>query len=71
MRLALDEQDEAFDEVKAPEGLRRLLAKAGGVDRFELLRDKVRNTADAAYAVYAEIIEKPAATLPPREEDGT
>jgi glutamate-ammonia-ligase adenylyltransferase len=71
MRLALEEQDEAFDEAKAPEGLRRLLAKAGGVDRFELLHDKVQATADAAYAVYAEIIEKPAAALPPREEDKT
>jgi len=69
MRLALEEQDEAFDEAKAPEGLRRLLAKAGGVDRFELLRDKVQATADAAYKVYAEIIEKPAALLPPREEE--
>ena len=71
MRLALEEQDEAFDEAKAPEGLRRLLAKAGGVDRFALLRDKVQATANAAYAVYAEIIEKPAAALPPREEDRT
>ncbi|MBM3622193.1 MAG: bifunctional [glutamine synthetase] adenylyltransferase/[glutamine synthetase]-adenylyl-L-tyrosine phosphorylase [Alphaproteobacteria bacterium] len=71
MRLALEEQDEAFDEAKAPEGLRRLLAKAGGVDRFELLREKVRATADAAHAVYAEIIEKPAAALPPREEEKT
>lgn len=69
MRLALEEQDEAFDEAKAPEGLRRLLAKAGGVEKFELLRDKVQATADAAYRVYAEIIEKPAAALPPREEE--
>ena len=71
MRLALEEPDEAFDEAKAPEGLRRLLAKAGGVGKFELLREKVQATADAAYKVYAEIIEKPAAALPPREEDRT
>ncbi|MCW5745564.1 MAG: bifunctional [glutamine synthetase] adenylyltransferase/[glutamine synthetase]-adenylyl-L-tyrosine phosphorylase [Alphaproteobacteria bacterium] len=65
MRLALDVSEADFDETTAPEGLRQLLIKAAGVDRIDALKQQVIQAARLAYESYVEIIEKPAAVLPP------
>ncbi|HJQ60970.1 MAG TPA: bifunctional [glutamine synthetase] adenylyltransferase/[glutamine synthetase]-adenylyl-L-tyrosine phosphorylase [Vineibacter sp.] len=65
MRLALVESEADFDEATAPEGLRQLLVKAAGVAAIEDLKRQVIQAAEQSYEAYAEIIEKPAAQLPP------
>ncbi len=64
MRLALDGPEAEFDETTAPEGLRRLLAKAAGVEDIDALKRQVIDAARAAFEVYEAIIGKPAAALP-------
>jgi glutamate-ammonia-ligase adenylyltransferase len=64
MRLALDGSEAEFDEATAPEGLRRLLVKAAGVEHIDDLKRQVIRAAELAYEVYVEIIEKPASVLP-------
>lgn len=71
MRLAIEGPEADFDEATAPEGLRQLLVKAGGVARIEDLKRQVILAAEMAYDVFVAIIEKPAAALPapaPAEE---
>ena len=71
MRLALDVSEADFDEATAPEGLRRLLVQAAGVERIEDLKRQVILAAEMAYEAYVEIVERPAAALPapaPAEE---
>ncbi len=65
MRLALDGSEADFDAATAPEGLRRLLIKAAGAAHIDDLKRQVIRDAEMAYEVFVEIIEKPAAALPP------
>ena len=65
LRLALDDPEQTFDEDSAPEGLRRLLAHAAGVDAFDTLEERMKSAAESAYQVYLDIVERPAASLPP------
>jgi glutamate-ammonia-ligase adenylyltransferase len=64
MRLALDQSEADFDEASAPEGLRRLLIKAAGVDSIGDLKQQVIEAAEMAYEAYRDIVERPAARLP-------
>ncbi len=71
LRLALDDPEQAFDEDAAPEGLRRLLAHAAGVDTFAALRERMKSAAESAYQAYLDIVERPAASLPPAPQEAT
>ncbi|MGE3931989.1 MAG: bifunctional [glutamine synthetase] adenylyltransferase/[glutamine synthetase]-adenylyl-L-tyrosine phosphorylase [Rhodospirillaceae bacterium] len=50
-----------FDEASAPEGLKRLLARASGAVDFMALRDTITATAESAHAHFVRLIEAPAA----------
>jgi glutamate-ammonia-ligase adenylyltransferase len=71
LRLTLNGDEAAFDESKAPEDQRRLLALTEGVGDFAELRQRiVAETADVR-AIYRRIVEAPAlaAGWQPRGDD--
>ncbi|CCQ72528.1 Glutamate-ammonia-ligase adenylyltransferase [Magnetospira sp. QH-2] len=57
----------AFRPERLHKGLQEILAVAGGVERFDLLEDKIRTLAATAHGHYMDIIERPARALPPKE----
>jgi len=60
LRLA---EERTFDEALAPEGLRRVIARAAETIDFATLKEKLAATAARVRAHFAAIIEGPAATL--------
>ena len=60
LRLTLDGDEADFDEAKAPEGQRRLIADTEGARDLAELRARIEREAAAAYAIYRRIIEEPA-----------
>jgi len=60
LRLTLDGDEAGFDEAKAPEGQRRLIAATENVADIETLRGRIEAEAAAARAIYRRIIEEPA-----------
>ena len=65
LRLTLNGDEAAFDETKAPEGQRRLVAVTEGAGDFAELRARIAAETAATHAIYRRIIEKPA-----RGDDG-
>ena len=57
LRLTVGED---FDEETAPAGLKAALAKAGGAESFEALKDKLITALQTAHEAFVEIIEAPA-----------
>ncbi|WP_421998080.1 bifunctional [glutamine synthetase] adenylyltransferase/[glutamine synthetase]-adenylyl-L-tyrosine phosphorylase [Reyranella sp.] len=70
LRLTLDGDEAAFDDGRAPEGQRRLLAATEGAADFEELRLRIDAETAAARAIYARLVEEPAreAGWKPRRE---
>ena len=70
LRLTLDGDESAFDESKAPEGQRRLLALTEGASDLAALRRRIETDAAQARAIYRRIVEEPAraAGWKPRSE---
>ena len=70
LRLTLDGDESAFDESKAPEGQRRLLALTEGASDLAALRRRIETDAAEARAIYRRIVEEPAraAGWKPRSE---
>ena len=60
LRLTLDGDEAAFDEARAPEGQRRLVAKTEGAADFSDLRARIEAETAAARAIYRRIVEEPA-----------
>ncbi len=54
LRLSLSGR---LDEKTAPEGLRRILARAGGVEDFAALREKLKRTQTRVRALFHSLIE--------------
>jgi glutamate-ammonia-ligase adenylyltransferase len=65
LRLA---EERTFEEETAPEGLRRVIARAVGAADFAALKAKLIDTARRVRAHFADIIETPAALLASAEE---
>ena len=60
LRLTLDGDEATFDETKAPEGQRRLIAATENVPDIATLRCQIEAEAKAARAIYQSIVEEPA-----------
>ncbi len=60
LRLTLDGDEAGFDEAKAPEGQRRLIAATENVADIETLRRRIEAEAAAARAIYGRLVEEPA-----------
>ncbi len=60
LRLTLDGDEATFDETKAPEGQRRLIAATENVPDIAALRRQIEAEAKAARAIYQRIVEEPA-----------
>jgi glutamate-ammonia-ligase adenylyltransferase len=60
LRLTLDGDEETFDEAKAPEGQRRLIAATENAPDIAALRRQIEAEAKAARAIYGRIVEEPA-----------
>ncbi|MFI5002894.1 MAG: bifunctional [glutamine synthetase] adenylyltransferase/[glutamine synthetase]-adenylyl-L-tyrosine phosphorylase, partial [Reyranellales bacterium] len=60
LRLTLDGDEAAFDEAKALEGQRRLIAATEGAADLAELRARIEAEAATARAIYRRIIEAPA-----------
>jgi glutamate-ammonia-ligase adenylyltransferase len=56
----LNGDEAAFDEAKAPEGQRRLIAATEGADDLAGLRARISTETAAARAIYRRIVEAPA-----------
>ncbi len=71
LRLTLNGDEAAFDESKAPEGQRRLVAETEGARDFAELRARIEAETAAARAIYRRIVEEPAmaAGWQPRGDD--
>ncbi|SJZ55305.1 glutamate-ammonia-ligase adenylyltransferase [Enhydrobacter aerosaccus] len=70
LRLTLNGDESAFDETKAPEGQRRLIAMTEGAADLDELRGRIGTQTQAAHAIYKRIVEDPARAagwLPRRE----
>jgi glutamate-ammonia-ligase adenylyltransferase len=70
LRLTLNGDEAAFDESKAPEGQRRLIAQTQDMPELGVLRAELAAETAAARAIYEKIIEMPARAagwLPRRE----
>ncbi|MBS0518356.1 MAG: bifunctional [glutamine synthetase] adenylyltransferase/[glutamine synthetase]-adenylyl-L-tyrosine phosphorylase [Proteobacteria bacterium] len=70
LRLTLNGDEAAFDETKAPEGQRRLIAVTEGAADLDELHARIHAKTTAARAIYRRIIEDPARIagwLPRRE----
>ncbi len=60
LRLTLDGDEATFDEAKAPEGQRRLIAATENAPDIAALRRQIEAEAAAARAIYQRIVEEPA-----------
>ena len=60
LRLTLNGDESAFDETRAPEGQRRLVAETEGARDFAELRGRIEAETAAARAIYRRIVEEPA-----------
>ncbi len=60
LRLTLDGDEAGFDETKAPEGQRRLIAATQGAADLAELKARIATEASAARAIYERIVEEPA-----------
>jgi glutamate-ammonia-ligase adenylyltransferase len=60
LRLTLDGDEADFDESKAPEGQRRLIAHTEGEPDMARLKARIADEAAAAHAIYQRIVEAPA-----------
>jgi glutamate-ammonia-ligase adenylyltransferase len=60
LRLTVGEN---FVEENATDGLRALLARAGGAEDFDDLKRRIAVTAEAVYEIFQAMIEEPAAAL--------
>jgi [glutamine synthetase] adenylyltransferase / [glutamine synthetase]-adenylyl-L-tyrosine phosphorylase len=60
LRLTLDGDESTFDEDKAPEGQRHLIAMAGGAADIGQLRRRIEAEAASARAIYMTLVEEPA-----------
>ncbi|MCA0305245.1 MAG: bifunctional [glutamine synthetase] adenylyltransferase/[glutamine synthetase]-adenylyl-L-tyrosine phosphorylase [Proteobacteria bacterium] len=60
LRLTLNGDEAAFDESKAPEGQRRLVAETEGARDFADLRRRIEAETAAARAIYHRVVEQPA-----------
>jgi len=60
LRLTLDGDEASFDETKAPEGQRRLIAATEGAADLPELRARIEAETAAARAIYRRIVEEPA-----------
>jgi len=58
LRLTVGED---FVEENATDGLRALLARAGGAEDFDDLKRSIAVTAEAVYEIFQAMIEAPAA----------
>jgi [glutamine synthetase] adenylyltransferase / [glutamine synthetase]-adenylyl-L-tyrosine phosphorylase len=56
---------EKFDEETLPEGFKRTLATAGGAADFTALKEKIAAAAARVSALFAELVEAPAASASP------
>ena len=70
LRLTLNTDESSFDEAKAPEGQRRLIAETEGAADFDALRARIARETETAHAIYRRLIEDPArlADWQPRRE---
>jgi glutamate-ammonia-ligase adenylyltransferase len=62
LRLTLDGDEATFDEAKAPEGQRRLIATTEDEPDIAALRRRVEAESAAARAIYERLVEAPART---------
>jgi [glutamine synthetase] adenylyltransferase / [glutamine synthetase]-adenylyl-L-tyrosine phosphorylase len=60
LRLTLNGDESAFDETKAPEDQRRLVAVTEGAGDFAELRQRIAAETAATHAIYRRIVEEPA-----------
>jgi len=60
LRLTLNGDEASFDETKAPEGQRRLIAQTQDVPDLAALRTRIEAEAKSARAMYEWIVEAPA-----------
>ena len=60
LRLTLDGDEADFDEARAPEGQRRLIARTEGEPDIARLKARIAEEAAAAHAIYQRIVEAPA-----------
>ena len=60
LRLTLDGDEAAFDEVRAPEGQRRLIAATEDAADLFALKARIAREAATARAIYERIVEAPA-----------
>lgn len=60
LRLTLDGDEATFDEAKAPEGQRRLIAATENAPDVATLRRQIEAETQAARAIYRRIVEEPA-----------
>jgi glutamate-ammonia-ligase adenylyltransferase len=60
LRLTLDGDEATFDEARAPEGQRRLIAATENTPDIAFLRRQIEAEATVARAIYVRMIEKPA-----------
>ncbi|HEU5094884.1 MAG TPA: bifunctional [glutamine synthetase] adenylyltransferase/[glutamine synthetase]-adenylyl-L-tyrosine phosphorylase [Reyranella sp.] len=70
LRLTLNTDEATFDEKKAPEEQRRLIAETEGAADLEALGARIAGETKAAHAIYRHVIEEPARLagwLPRRE----
>ena len=60
LRLTLDGDEAAFDEAKAPEGQRRLIAATEDAAGFAGLKARIETERAAARGIYRRLVEEPA-----------
>jgi glutamate-ammonia-ligase adenylyltransferase len=60
LRLTLDGDEAGFDEAKAPEGQRRLIAETAHAADIAALRRQIADEAAGARAIYRRLVEEPA-----------
>ena len=60
LRLTLNGDESSFDESKAPEGQRRLIAQTQDLPDIEALRARLAAETGATRAIYEKIVETPA-----------
>jgi len=66
LRLTVGED---FAEANATEGLRALLARAGGTQDFAALKERIARTSAAVYEIFKAMIEEPAAAAAEAPDD--
>jgi glutamate-ammonia-ligase adenylyltransferase len=60
LRLTLNGDEADFDEAKAPEGQRRLIAETEGEPDIARLKARIADEAAVAHAIYRRLVEEPA-----------